>query len=175
MSNMPAPNAAFLDKNGNVSPAWWALLLTLVSPSGNGGTAGVIQQLQAAIAELEASNGYVVGATWSGGGGAVSTPTPDISMICKSAGTIVSATILTTGGTGACQIGVWKAPYGVFPPTAANSITGLTPPAIGSGIKYQDGALVGWNTSVNAGDVIAFHLGAASVFTTIEILLTIQA
>jgi hypothetical protein len=173
-ANMPAPNSAFLDQNGNVTPAWWALLLTLVSPTSGGGTTSVLAALQAAVASLQALQSYIVGATWSGGGNSVIAPSDDISVVCKASGTIKSATVLTIGGIGSCQVGVWKAPYGSYPPTVANSITGGALPTILSGIKYQDAGLAGWSKAVTAGDVITFHLASSSVFTNIHIELTIS-
>lgn len=173
MSNMPAPNSAFLDKNGNVTPAWWALLLTLVSPTSNGGTTGILQVIQAEIAALKASQSVTPGATWDAGLAVLTAPASDVVKRCAVAGTIRSVTVLTGGGPGSCQIDIWKAPYGGYPPVLANSITGATPPTVTSGIKTQDGVLAGWKTSVSAGDILLFHLVSTTNFTNIHIELEI--
>lgn len=163
----PALMGPPIDKNGNWTPLWqnfWQYLYARLGGQSAPSNSSIVGQ-----------QAYTRGAGWSGGGSAIATPTDNISITCPVAGTIENVQILTQGGPGACVIGVWKSPFLAYPPTAANSITGTDIPQITAGISYSDATLTGWTTSVNAGDVIAFHLASSSVFTTIEILLTIQA
>jgi len=76
--------------------------------------------------------------------------------------------------SGELYFDIWKAPYAAYPPTAANSIcTPTTLPNLNSTIKYQDNFLVGWNTTINAGDVIRFNVSWALSVTRYMIELTV--
>jgi hypothetical protein len=59
-------------------------------------------------------------------------------------------------------VDVWRAPYAAFPPTAANSITGGNPPTITGALDYQDSALAGWDTAINAGDILRYNVVSVS-------------
>lgn len=92
---------------------------------------------------------------------------------CPVAGTINRARIVTSGGPGSCQLDVWKAPFGSFPPNSGQSIVAATPPKITSSVTYADATLTGWTRQVNAGDVLAFVITSVSTFTQIQIVLEI--
>lgn len=63
---------------------------------------------------------------------------------------------MTVVPSGSASIDVWKG-AGVIP-TVSNTITASAIPAIASGTVATNSTLVGWTTTVNAGDVIAFNL-----------------
>lgn len=108
------------------------------------------------------------GAVWPAGA------TNLVFVNCPVPGLIKNAKIVTAGGFGNCVIDIWKAPFTSFPPTIANTITAAALPTISGGVTYSDSTLVGWTTTINAGDVLAFKLNSSSVFTEIEIVLEIQ-
>lgn len=129
------------------------------------------------IKELEFNVGpgeLVRGATWVRGSGQIVTPVNDVDIYIPEALEIRQAVILTEGGPGSCVIDVWKAPYGSFPPTDSDSITGGNEPEISGGTKYSDPTLSGWTTSLAAGDVVRFHLDSSSTFTRISVYLVLR-
>lgn len=112
------------------------------------------------------------GAAWvDSSGGAVATPTNDVPRVIPIDCTLTDVKILTRGGPGSCSIDIWKLPFGSYPPTVANSITGGSPPAISSGNTFEDSTLTGWTTDISAGDVLLFHLNSSGTFTFIAIQL----
>lgn len=107
-------------------------------------------------------------------GAAVALPLNDVAIVFPAACTIKRVTILTTGGTGSCVVGVWKVAIGSFPPTSANDITGGVSPAISGAVDYDNSTLTGWTTSISAGDTMMFHLASTSTFTSITVQVTVQ-
>ena len=118
---------------------------------------------------------YVRGASWDNNGLPIvaNAALTVVTVTCPKAGTISKATLITQGGAGSCVVDVWKAPYGSYPPTVANTITAAAKPTISSGVKYQDSTLTGWTTSVSAGDVLAFRVDSSAILTYIAIILEI--
>lgn len=92
-------------------------------------------------------------------------------------GTISRWTILTDGGSGSCQIDVWKKAFVNYPPTVADTIinTGLggVKPNISSGIKGTDSVLANWSTAVLSTDVLALKLETLTAFTYVSIFINI--
>lgn len=146
-----------------------------VVPASGGGTTNFLRA-DGTWAAAGGGGAQVRGATWTGGTAAQLTVTlaNDVSILVPSSATINRCTILTKGGTGSCEIDIWKAPIGSYPPTVANSICPANHPIITAGIDHDDSTLTGFNTSVNAGDVLTFHLVATSTFTQITITLAMQ-
>jgi hypothetical protein len=95
-----------------------------------------------------------------------------VPLYFPSAATILSATILTLGGTGSCVVDVRKGTFSAYP--ALSSICGGSKPTVSSGTKSTDTTLSGWTTAVAAGDVLTFVLESSSVFTTIAINLEFE-
>lgn len=122
---------------------------------------------------LFACTKYIKGACWPGGGSPVATPADDVTVECPVSGNITAVIVTTNGGPGSCSIGIYKAPYANFPPTIANTVTGAGPLVLTSVSSYRDTALSGWQTGVNAGDVLLFHINSSSTFTSITIQLEI--
>lgn len=112
-----------------------------------------------------------VGATFGNNVSALAVPVNDVPIYIRRARTIVGVSILTRGGTGSCVVDIWKAAYGSYPPTAANSICASAKPTISSSIKYLDTTLTGWTTAVAAGDTLIFSLTSTSTFTLVSISL----
>lgn len=92
---------------------------------------------------------------------------------CPVSGSIMRVKVVTSGGPGSCVIDVWKAPFGSFPPTVANSITASAKPTISGGVTYSDETLAGWTRRIEAGDVLAFKLESVVTFTQVQIILEI--
>lgn len=111
------------------------------------------------------------GATWVNTSGVVVVPTNDVIITLPRACTLTLVTILTVGGTGSCNVDIWKSTLAAFPPVIGGAITGGVPPAITSGKTYTNSVLSGWTTSFSAGDVLLFHLNSSSTFTEISITL----
>jgi hypothetical protein len=114
------------------------------------------------------------GAAWISSTGPLTTGVNVVFVNCPVAAVIRSVKIVTTGGNGNCIVDVRKAPFASFPPTAANSIAGSSKPTISGGATYFDGVLNSWNTSISAGDVLAFSLSTTTIFTSITIVLEID-
>ena len=113
------------------------------------------------------------GATWTGVPfpTAVSAPAINVPAIVPYACTLKEVIILTQGGPGSCQVDIWKAPIGSYPPTSANSICGGTLPQISTGTVYDNTTLAGWTTAFSLDDVLMFHLVSSSVFTEVAVQL----
>lgn len=118
---------------------------------------------------------YVRGGTWVGSGGAaiVAGSVNDFNIYCPTSCRILQAVVLTAGGTGSCQVDVWKKTVSSYPPTDPNSITASDPIAITSGVTLVKTSFTGWTLDVTAGDVLTFHLDSSSTFTSIEVLLVL--
>ena len=96
----------------------------------------------------------------------------EVSVLCPDAGEIESVTVLTTGGSGDCVIDIEKGTFAGYPTTS--SITAAAKPTITGGVKYFDDVLSGWTKTIDAGDILKFQLESSSVFTGINIMLSIR-
>lgn len=106
-------------------------------------------------------------ATWTRRGSIIQVPAPDGHVYIPRAAVIKAVSLLTDGGVGSCQVDIWKAAVGSYPPTSSNSITASDKPTITSGKSYVDTTLTGWTTAVSAGDCISFNLVSCLNFTQI--------
>lgn len=114
------------------------------------------------------------GAQWVNQTGPVVVPTNTIDRVIPYTCTLKSVLLLTDGGPGNCIVDVWASAFSLFPPTAANDITGGNPPTITAGITLLNSTLAGWLTSFNANDVIRLRLRSALIFTRVDIELEFQ-
>jgi hypothetical protein len=116
------------------------------------------------------------GGTWTNGSLAISAPAPDIPIVIAEDCTITDLTILTEGGTGSCQIDIWRIAFANYPPTAANSIiSGTSYPTITGAISLRDTTLAGFTTvSLSKGDCVTFHLLNTSVFSSIVVMISLR-
>lgn len=104
---------------------------------------------------------------------AVSTPVNDVPVYIKQACNITKVIVLTRGGTGSCEVDIWKKSYDNYPATGANSITGGAPISITSGVKtkLEVADIPTWSRSLQQGDTLLLHLTSAATFTVIGIFL----
>lgn len=94
------------------------------------------------------------------------------------AATILEWTILSTdAGTpivGSIVVDIWKDTYANFPPTVADTITAAAKPTVTAANKATNNTLVGWVTSIAAGDILGFNVDSIGTFTRVVIQLKIQ-
>lgn len=114
------------------------------------------------------------GASWVSSTAIVAASANVVYVNCPVPGTIRRVKVMTSGGPGNCVLDVWKAPFGSFPPTVANSIVASAPPTIAGGTTYSDATLTGWTRSIAAGDVLAFKITSCATFTQIMLVLEID-
>lgn len=106
-------------------------------------------------------------------GGGVVIPTGVVQdLFVPFACTIVANTMLADQ-TGTIAIDIWKAPYGSFPPTVANTIVASATPTITNAVSSQDNILSGWTTGVAAGDTLRFSVSTAVTVTRCIVELTV--
>ncbi len=72
--------------------------------------------------------------------------------------------------SGSCVFDVWKS---TGFPTVANTITASAKPTLTSSTATSSTTLTGWNTTVNAGDIIGWNLDSVSTLTRAILQLTI--
>lgn len=84
--------------------------------------------------------------------------------------TLSAATVLADTA-GSMTLDIWKAPYGSYPPTVANTITsgGIVLSAVN---KYQNLTLTGWTIAVAAGDVLRLNINSAATITRFTLALS---
>jgi len=112
------------------------------------------------------------------GGAAVITPGIkgflEIPFSCTIAGvTLLSSDPLVLSGS--IVVDIWKAPYGSYPPTVANSIVAAAKPTISGATKSKDTTLTGWNKIVGAGDVLGFKVDSVTSLVRVTLSLAVQA
>lgn len=76
--------------------------------------------------------------------------------------------------TGSLVIDVWKDTHGNFPPTVADSITAAAKPTITASNKSQDSDLTGWDTTINAGDILRFNIDSVSSIQRATLILEVE-
>jgi hypothetical protein len=113
-----------------------------------------------------------IGGDFSGGGSALVAPQTAFVYV-PYAGTITAATLIADQ-TGSCVVDVWKVPLASVPATSANSIAASDLPTLSNQIEETDNTLTGWTTTINAGDVIYFHLNSATTVTQLSINLSVS-
>jgi len=84
--------------------------------------------------------------------------------------TITRSTLLADQ-SGSIVIDIWKNTYANYPPVVANSIVGATPPTLSSSFKAHDSALIGWTTTITAGDILRFNVNSATTVTRVLVQL----
>jgi hypothetical protein len=132
-----------------------------VGPQGPSGFSG--------MATFEDSIDFMI----DGGGLPVSTGFKGFLYVSFDA-SIVKVTMLAAN-VGDLVVDIWRVPYGSFPPTIANSITGTGTPTITSSYKNQITSFVDWtSTTLNANDTLAFFVLSATAITNCTISLTVK-
>ncbi len=87
--------------------------------------------------------------------------------------TITGVTLLADQ-SGSAVVDIWKDTYANYPPTDADSITGPTPPTISAATKANDTTLLGWTTSISAGDILRFNLDSVTSISRLTIKLKVK-
>lgn len=115
------------------------------------------------------------GCTWTRRGSILQVPALNGLFYAPRKSVIKGVSLITEGSLfGSCQVDIWKAAVGSYPPTVANTIVASAPPLIVSGSHYVDTTLTGWTTAIAAGDAIKFNLVSSSFFTEIALSLWIE-
>lgn len=113
------------------------------------------------------------GATWVRQQGAIDAGfANDVLRLIPREGRITGVYVMTQPAAGNCVIDIFKGSFGSFPSDA--TITASAKPMIIAGRTYSDTTLTGWATAVDAFDFLRFRLVSSSVFTSINIALTIE-
>ena len=130
-------------------------------PVGANGKVLTVVSGEPAWATGGASGNGAVGATFDGGGAAL-TPGVFTDVFVPFNCTIVGATLLADT-TGNLVVSVLADPYASFPPTT--DLAPTTPPTISGSDKSQDTTLSGWSTAIAAGDVVRLGVVSCSSIT----------
>lgn len=97
----------------------------------------------------------------------------EVGVGCQITGvTVLSTDVNVTPGD--IVIDIWKTPFEGYPPTAANSICAAAKPTLVNANKSKDTAIVGWQTSILEGDILAFHVDSAAKVMRVALTLTVQ-
>jgi hypothetical protein len=110
---------------------------------------------------------------WVYQNGAVLTTGIKADLMAPFSCTITKVTLLADQN-GNVVVDIWKDTFANYPPTVADTITGGAKPTLSGANKYQDGVLTGWNTTINAGDILRFNFDSASVITRLAIGLDVR-
>lgn len=86
---------------------------------------------------------------------------------------IVAWTLLADT-SGDAVVDVWKDVLGSYAPTGADSITGGSPPTLIGQSHARDTSLVGWTTTVDAGETLRFYVDSASAVSRLTLALTLR-
>jgi hypothetical protein len=107
---------------------------------------------------------------FDGGGASVSAGITRFTLIPFPA-TITGWTVMADV-SGSISIDIWKASFANFPPTVSNTIVNGYPLVLSSAQSAQ-GSVANWSTvTINAGDVLAYHVTSASTVTAVTAQLT---
>lgn len=87
--------------------------------------------------------------------------------------TITSATMLAVG-RGSIVMDIWRENYDNYPASVSSSITASSKPSILSGVKSQDNTLVGWSTTIAAGDTIRANIDSCTGISRVSLTLTVE-
>jgi|SRR5262245_20874156 len=138
--------------------ASWGTGTSIVGPTGTTGAPGASGFVDAAI-------NFIM----DGGGQAISTGLKGFLEV-PAAMTINRWTLLADV-SGSIVVDVWRDTYANAPPTVADVITASAKPTISGANKAQSSTLTGWNTSLAAGDILAFNVNSVSTITRCTISL----
>lgn len=115
----------------------------------------------------------LIGVTVDGGGSVLTTGLKgyiEIPFACTITGWTLLADI-----SGSIVFDVWKDTYANYPPVVGDTITASAKPTISSAVKNQSSTLTGWNTTVVAGDILAFNIDSVSIIKKITFNLKVSA
>ena len=86
----------------------------------------------------------------------------------------ITANTLFADVSGSIVLDIWKAPFGAYPPTVANSICAAALPTLSSQALTQNTTLTGWTTSIASGDILRFNVNSAATITRFTLALSVN-
>lgn len=107
-----------------------------------------------------------------GGGSAISTGVVKANFRIPFACTINSVTLLAHE-SGSIVVDIWKDTYANYAPTVADTITAAAKPTISAADKSEDTTLLGWTTSIAAGDTLRFNVDSVTTITNVTLILKV--
>ena len=111
--------------------------------------------------------------TIDGGGVALTATGLQKYFSCPFTGTITGVRLLGNA-SGSCVIDIWKDTWANRPPTNSDSIVASAKPTLSSAQFYEDTTLIGWTTSVTAGDLFGIEIESISTLTWLVVELFLQ-
>ena len=81
--------------------------------------------------------------------------------VSKYPATLTDVTVISDV-SGSCVVDIWKDTFANYPPNAADSITGSTPPSLSSSDKSYDSSLTGWDKTVLENDTFICRIDSIS-------------
>lgn len=85
----------------------------------------------------------------------------------------INYVVLLSDQTGSIVVDIWKDIYANYPPTVADSITAAVKPKITADVKSKDTTLIGWTTSIVAGDTLRFNVDSVATVQRLTLSLKI--
>lgn len=113
-----------------------------------------------------------IGYSISNGGAAITTGLAGTGLYIPFNCVIQEWTILGDQ-SGSITLDIWKDSYDNFPPTVADSITASAKPSVTSATKNTSSTLTGWNTTINAGDILYVNVDSVTSFTNVTLSLKV--
>jgi hypothetical protein len=117
---------------------------------------------------------WSIGATWTNGNNVLGTPVNEVNSVVSEPAILRGWYLLTSGGSGSCEVDVRRSTFGSFPPYSSDSLCGGVEPSISFGTANSDTELDGWTTQLNEGDILQFVLLSVSTFKTVQIILILE-
>ena len=147
------------------------LTVSAISAGGSIGSANQILTSNGSTAQW-ANRLATIGYTIDGGGSTITTGVAGSGVRPSFNCTIQSVSLISTQ-TGNIVVDIWSDTFNNYPPTVSKSITANATPTINSSKTYEDTTLTGWNTTINAGNVLLFNVNSCSNVTTCSVLLSV--
>lgn len=109
-----------------------------------------------------------------GGGATITTGTKG--YIHMPFGCTINQIAMLADQSGSIVVDIWKCTYtqfdaGATHPVVGDSITASDVPTISTATKMKDTTLTGWTTTINADDVLGYHVNSATSITRLTVAL----
>jgi hypothetical protein len=85
----------------------------------------------------------------------------------------VTAWTIIADQVGSIVIDIWKDTLANYPPTDLDSMTGSVQPTITADDQASGATLTGWDTTIDAGDVLYFNVDSCSTIQEATLILTV--
>jgi len=86
----------------------------------------------------------------------------------------IQAVTLLADVSGSIVVDIWKDTYANYPPVVADTIVAAAKPTISAALKSQNTTLTGWNTTINAGDILGFNVDSVATIKKLTLSLKVQ-